>query len=675
MQEENLDNANPSPEGEKESVDQSVENPKPEAEKAATEKAETIEENPTEASEVQVEEQSIVEAATDDKEQKAEEDPFDSKPESIEEAPEGHHEEEHFEDEVELVEQIDVASMGKAELIIFVDGLIENPKLNIIKSHLNEAKDKFDAIVLEEKKAALAKWIEGGGVEDDFKPEKNPDNSKFFSGYKKVNKLRRDILHARSKEKDDNLKLKKDLLARMKDIIQNENDIPKAFNEFHNIQDKWREVGPVPGSEVKDLWMTYKLYVDKFYDLIKINRELQKLDQNKNLEIKANFCEQMEDLLAEKDFHRVMMRSRSLQNRWRSVGPVPRAKNDEIWTRFKTAIERLNERQEKHKEELKERYAKNLIKKTELCEKAEAYKSFESAKHSDWQSKIKEVVDLQNKWNKAGPVEKEHNEDIWKRFRSACSEFFKKKNEFYQSRKQDLKANIQLKTELCIQAEALQESDDWRETSTEFKKLQDKWKESGRIPDRQSKDLWARFKKAGDVFFTRKSEHYAGFEKEQEANLKLKNELIDKIDKFSPGDDAKENLNQLKQFQREWMDIGFIPIKAKNAVQKKFRTAIDKQFNALNIDEVQKEKIKFSQKVDSLKAGSDSSHKIKSEKFHISKKLKSLEGEVNQLENNIGFFSHSKNAQDMKKSFEEKIEKAKEEIDILKEKLKLLKQA
>ena len=443
-----------------------------------------------------------------------------------------HPEEEHFEDEVDQLEQIDISSLGKEELIAFAESLIENPKVNVIKSHLNEAKEKFESILLEERKVALEKWIEGGGIEEDFKPVKDPDKSKFLNAYKKVNKLKHDIINKRTKEKDDNLKLKKELLEKMKDIIQNENDIPKAFSEFHSIQDKWREVGPVPNAEVKDLWMTYKLYVDKFYDLIKINRELQRLDQNKNLEIKANFCEQLEDLLTEKDMHSVLMRSRSVQNRWKTIGPVPRDKNAEIWTRFRNAIKRINERKEKHEDELKDRYAKNLEKKIKLCEQAEAYSTFESDNHNLWQSKIKEVVDLQSKWNKAGPVEKEHNEPIWHRFRNACAEFFKKKNEFYQSRKHDQKEAIQLKTELCIQAEALQSSEDWRQTSTEFKKLQDKWKESGRIPDKVSRELWNRFKKAGDVFFKRKSEHYAGFEKQQEENLKLKNELLEKIEKL-----------------------------------------------------------------------------------------------------------------------------------------------
>ena len=230
-----------------------------------------------------------------------------------EEADTDHPGEEHFEDEINLIEHIDISSLGKEELIAFAESLIGNPKVNIIKSHLNEAKEKFESILLEERKVLLEKWIEGGGIEEDFKPAKDPDKNKFLNAYKKVNKLKHDIINKRTKEKDDNLKFKKELLDRMKNIIQNENDIPKAFSEFHSLQDKWRDVGPVPNAEVKDLWLTYKLYVDKFYDLIKINKELQKLDQNKNLEIKANFCEQLEDLLAEKDMHRALMRSRSVK--------------------------------------------------------------------------------------------------------------------------------------------------------------------------------------------------------------------------------------------------------------------------------------------------------------------------------------------------------------------------
>jgi hypothetical protein len=472
----------------------------------------------------------------------------------------------------------------------------------------------------------------------------------------------------------------------MKNILQQEEDMSKAFNEFHDLQAKWRSVGPVPPQNVNDLWMTYKLYSDRFYEFIKINRELQDLEMKKNLEMKMHLCERAEEMLLEPSLNKALQEIQSLQHKWREIGAVPREKRTEVWVRFKATVDKIFENKRTYLDSQREVFEGNLAGKTALCEKAEALVNGVYEKHPQWQEGLKQLLELQAEWRKIGPAGKDHNESIWQRFKGICDQFFKNKDAFYKKKKQEYASNLQLKTELSIQAEALKESEDWKSTSNELVRLQQEWKKIGPAGEKNEK-IWQRFKAACDAFFARKNEHFKDQDKVQDENLKLKNELIETVEKYVMAEDPNESLDQLKAFQRQFTETGLVPRANKDDIQLRFRNAIQVHFDALKSKPEYRQA--FRQKMERPERAerserSERPQRHSSTEHHgggndeqrtILSQVTKLNSEVQVLENNIGFFAKSKNASALLQEYEQKINAAKEEINALKAKLKDLRNA
>jgi hypothetical protein len=581
-----------------------------------------------------------------------------------------------LETEAEPIENF--SQLSKEELLQRMEVLSQESDVNSVKNRIQAAKDAFQTIVQHEKDAMLVAFLENGGVKEEFEPRPDPIEEKFFDLYKKYQKRRTDFVQSQEKIRQDNLKAKEEILLQMKNILQQEEDMSRAFNEFHNLQARWRSVGPVPPQKVNDLWMTYKLYSDRFYEFIKINRELQDLEMKKNLEMKMHLCERAEELLLEPSLNKALQEGQALQHKWREIGAVPREKRTEIWLRFKGVLDKLFEQKRHYFEGQKQQFEENLRKKSELCDQADAIVKAGFDKHNDWQEGLKKVLELQTEWRKIGPATKDKNDSIWQRFKSTCDQFFKDKDQFYKKRKQEYATNLQAKTELCIQAEALKESDDWKATTNELVRLQQEWKKIGPAGEKNEK-IWQRFKLACDAFFNRKSEHFAEQGSQQEENLTQKEALIQEVLAYQVSGEASETLEHLKDFQRRFTGIGLVPMANKDDIQTRFRNAVQAHFDTLKSSSAYRRPAGPRTQSDRPRERQNYSQPAQNqgndEQRNLMHKMTKLSSEVSTLENNLGFFANSKNAAALRQEYEQKIQQAKDEIAKLKSRLSELRNA
>lgn len=571
-------------------------------------------------------------------------------------------------------EPVDYSKHTQVELVNALRDILEEEDVDF------EVKDEIEAIkavfyknlnesIEEEKK----KFIDAGGNEEDFKPEDDPYEKDIKDLLKKYRQIRIDFNKKLEVEKEDNLQKKYDVIEKIKGLINNEESINKTFNEFRDLQREWREIGLVPQSKMKDLWDTYHFHVENFYDYIKINRELRDLDLKKNLEAKIKLCERAEELLV--DEPSILKAFNTLQkyhDQWREIGPVPREQKDDIWERFKAATTKINKKHQEFFENRKVEQKKNLEAKTALCEKAEEIIQEEITKHKDWDEKSKQLIELQKVWRTIGFAPRKDNNKIYERFRTACDKFFDAKRAFYAKNKESQQNNLQLKTDLCVQAESLKDSTDWKKTTQDFINIQKKWKEIGPVPRKHSDILWKRFRAACDYFFDKKSEHFSDVDSEQVDNLKLKEELIKEVQNFKPADNNDKNLESLKEFQRRWTEIGHVPFKKKDEVKVLFRDAVNKLFDELNIDEEKRNLLKFRNKMSSFSESSRGQNKMRMERDKYMNKMKQLENDLVLLDNNIGFFAKSKNAESLIEDVKKKIEVTKQKIELLRDKIRVI---
>jgi len=579
------------------------------------------------------------------------------------------------ENDIEAVKE-DFSKLDKSELLNKLNFLINNYEVVIIRDAVEEIKNQFYKKYKNDLAVAKKKYIEDNdGVEDGFKFNDESSEETFKELYNQYKKKRAELVHKLEKEKEENLRLKYKIIEEINELINKEESINKTFQEFRDLQKRWRDIGLVPQKEVKDLWERYNHVVEKFYDYIKINKELRDLDLKKNLESKINLCEKAESLLLESSVTKAFKTLQEYHNKWREIGPVPQDKKDEIWDRFKAATTQINKKHQEYFEGLKEQQVKNLEQKVALCEKVEEILTLELNKPKEWEEKANELIEIQKLWRTIGFAPKKDNNKIYERFKTTCDEFFSRKREFYKEAKKVQKNNLQLKLDLCIQAEALKDSTEWRKTTEDFINLQKRWKEIGPVPRKYSESVWKRFRTTCDYFFDKKSEFFNTIDTNQEENLKKKLELIEKVKNFEKVDDNNQNLKMLMDIQKEWSETGHVPINKKDEVQKQFRDAINQQFEDLKIEINERNKLNYKSKVDSW-VSSNSRNKIYSERNKLVNKIKELENEIALYENNIGFFNASnKNSQSLLDEIHKKIDKAKERMETLKHKLRLIDKA
>ncbi len=567
---------------------------------------------------------------------------------------------------------VDYSTYNEVELInAFRDLLKEDdflaalPKIDTIKAVFYK---KLKAKNQEQKK----KFLDEGGMEEEFKPESDPYEQDMKDLMQQVRQKKSEHNKDLEAEKEENLKLKYEIIEEIKNLVNRKESINKTFQEFRELQQRWREVGLVPQASMKDLWENYHHHVENFYDYIKINKELRDLDLKKNLEEKIILCEKAEALLLEPSILKAFNTLQKYHDLWREIGPVPRDKKEELWERFKAATTLINKKHQEYFENRKKNQKKNLEAKTAICEKVEEILQLEMKSHKEWEAKSKELIELQKYWRTIGFAPKKDNNSIYERFRTACDQFFDNKREFYARHKEIQANNLQLKIDLCVQAEALKESTDWKKTTDEYISIQKKWKEIGPVPRKHSDAVWKRFRAACDHFFKQKSEFFNTKDEAQVENLKLKNELIEEIKNFKSSGNDKKDFESIRNFQRRWNEIGFVPIGDKNDVQRRFREAINEQFDKLQVDDKDRNLLKFKNKVVDWKGSSKGQNKMMAEREKSITKLKHLENDLITLKNNVGFFADSKNAEALIKDVKHKIARTEEQIEYLKDKIRTI---
>ncbi len=560
--------------------------------------------------------------------------------------------------------------------------LTQNELVKILRDAVEaggETDHNIDAVVAlfyhkskEASDQAKRDYLSGGGDPAAFLQEEDPYIPEVKELLKRFRQIRFEIAKKLDAEKEQNLQRKYEIIEEIKNLLNKEESINRTFQEFRDLQRKWYDIGQVPQARMKDLWDTYHFHVENFYDYIKINKELRDLDLKKNLEAKIQICEKAEELLMEPSVLRAFNALQKYHDDWREIGPVPPDKKDEIWERFKAATSQINLKHQDYFEKRKSEQKKNLDAKVALCEKAEEISSVKFESHRDWDEKSRDLVELQKVWKTIGFAPKKDNNRIYNRFREACDRFFVNKREYYSKNKDIQQTNLQMKIDLCMEAETLKESDDWKKTTQQFIDIQRRWKEIGPVPRKSSDAIWKRFRAACDYFFERKAGHFNDIDGEQLENQQLKEQIIEEVERFKPESDLSASLKILRDFQRRWTEIGHVPLKNKDSLQLRFRDAINKHFDTLKIDSPNRSTFNFRNKIESMTDNSRGLMKVRSEREKYMIKLKQLESDLSLLDNNIGFFANSKNAQALIADVNQKIQDTREKIDELKEKIRII---
>lgn len=557
------------------------------------------------------------------------------------------------------------------DLLAKLNQLINNHPVETIINAVEEIKSAFYKQYRNNYQEAREKYIEQGGAQENFKFADEHQEVTFKELYSQFRDKKSAYNQQLAAEREANQNKRLEIIEKIKNLINNEESINKTFQEFHDLQQQWREIGQAAPNDMKKLWDSYNHVVEQFYDYVKINRELRDLDLKENLKAKTELCEKAEALTLEDSVVEAFRSLQALHDKWREIGPVPNDQKEEIWDRFKAATTIINKKHQDFFEKQKDMQVQNLAQKTALCEQIEELINSNPEKPKEWDEKSEQILKIQELWRTIGYAPKKENSKIYQRFKNGCDLFFAKKREFYRGIKAEQKSNLQLKMGLCEKAEALKDSTDWKATTDAFISLQKRWKEIGQTSHKQSEQLWARFRTACDYFFKAKAAHFSSVDESEESNLNLKQELIEKVKNFEKGDNDKENLHRLMELQKEWGSIGHVPLSKKDAVQKAFREAIDAQFASMKLDASEREKANFKNKIESW-SNPQSRGKLYSERNKIINKMRELENEITLYENNIGFFSKSANSENLIRDINRKIERAKGHLAELRDKLRML---
>ena len=566
----------------------------------------------------------------------------------------------------EMIPDVEITS----DVVVAEVAEMAEPAVNYSEKNLAELVSCFEALVGNEDRMRMSKEAEalksafykrlqkekadaGISVETDDNPFASIEAG-FKELYNKYRKERAEYNSQLEKEREDNLQKKEAVIADLKALLEKQEDVNATFPEFREIQNRWRAVGPVPAQSYRNINETYQLYVEQFYDMVKINRELRDLDFKKNLEAKEEFCQTAETLAESGNVIDAFRELQKLHEQWKEYGPVAKEFRESIWERFKAATAVINKKYQAHFEGLKEQQADNLAKKTALCEKVEEIAGREVANSNEWNAFSKEIEDIQKEWKGIGFASKKENQKIYDRFRAACDKFYERKRDFYSEYKDSINANLDKKIALCEAAEELKTSTDWKKATDQFISLQKQWKEIGAVPRKKSDQLWKRFRAACDEFFAERDKN-AKPENDYYGNLKAKQRLIEEIKAYElKGDDS--DLQAMHDFQKRWQEIGFVPFKEKNNVAKAYKEAC----------------AKFPTGRPQRKGRAA---RPLSEKERLIQKYNALEQDVVTYENNIGFFSMSKSSEPLIKQMQERIAQAKEELKALAEQIRVLTQS
>jgi hypothetical protein len=581
-------------------------------------------------------------------------------------------ESEHEDDEENEHQSFEFEGLNKLQLVELLEETVQNTDVAAIKDKVAAIKVKFLKLNKEDIDSELEAFLAEGKSKDDYVHSDDPLEVRFKAAFNQYKNNKAHFNEIFERRKSENLKEKQAILDELKTLILSEETLKKTYDEFKVLQDKWKSIGQVPAGEITNLWNNYHFLVEKFFDKVKINKELRDLDLKKNLEAKIELCERAEELLLEPSIIKSFKMLQKFHDDWKEIGPVPQDKKDEIWDRFKNATDKINLVRREHYSRIQEEQMHNHEAKLALCEKMDELAAEVPESIGDWNAKTDRITELFKVWRSVGQAPKKLNDDVWNRFKASMDVFFDNKKEYFGRIKDQQIENYNRKLDLCAQAEALKDSTEWRNATEQFKKLQEEWKNIGPVPKKNSDKVWKRFRAACDAFFAQKSEFFGSIRDVESDNLNAKKELVNSIQSFEISKDRHANLEALKAFQRQWMSIGHVPIKAKDHLQNQYRKAIDELFEKMKITEMEMSTSDYKGMIEGMRDEPESQDRIRRERFTLNNRITKLREEINLWENNIGFFASSKNADIMKAEYEKKISKARIDLKVLETKLKIL---
>ncbi len=542
----------------------------------------------------------------------------------------------------------------------------ENPD----KDEIDLLKTVFYKLHITEREARMKEYIDGGGDPEAYQIMPDEDEETFKQQMAIVREKRARIFQQQEAEKQANLEKKLEIIEKIKAMATSPDEANKSYNEFKELQQQWKDIKNVPADRASELWRNYQLYVEQFYDLLKLNSEAREYDFKKNLETKTKLCEAAEKLADEEDVISAFHQLQELHQQYRETGPVAKELREQIWTRFKAASTVINKRHQQHFEDLRSKEEENLTLKTALCEKVEEISKLENKTASDWEKRSKEIIDIQNQWKTIGFAPQKMNVKIFERFRAACDDFFGRKSEFFKEMKQAYAANIEKKKALVEKAQALADSTDWKVTSDKLINLQKEWKTIGVVPKKIGDQLWHDFLNACNKFFEARNAANAGARNEERENLEKKRNIIERI-KALVADAANATREKVQALTDEYNKVGHVPYKEKDALYAAYHEALDAIYKELNISNKRRRLDDFKSNIRNMaKRGEDA---IDNERGRLTRRFEQLKQEIQTYENNLGFLNaSSKKGNSLIDEMNRKVQKLRDDLELVRQKIKAI---
>lgn len=542
----------------------------------------------------------------------------------------------------------------------------ENPD----KDEIDLLKTVFYKLHITEREARMKEYIDGGGDPEAYQIMPDEDEETVKQQMAIVREKRARIFQQQEAEKQANLEKKLEIIEKIKAMATSPDEANKSYNEFKELQQQWKDIKNVPADRASELWRNYQLYVEQFYDLLKLNSEAREYDFKKNLETKTKLCEAAEKLADEEDVISAFHQLQELHQQYRETGPVAKELREQIWTRFKAASTVINKRHQQHFEDLRSKEEENLTLKTALCEKVEEISKLENKTASDWEKRSKEIIDIQNQWKTIGFAPQKMNVKIFERFRAACDDFFGRKSEFFKEMKQAYAANIEKKKALVEKAQALADSTDWKVTSDKLINLQKEWKTIGVVPKKIGDQLWHDFLNACNKFFEARNAANAGARNEERENLEKKRSIIEQI-KALVADAANATREKVQALTDEYNKVGHVPYKEKDALYAAYHEALDAIYKELNISNKRRRLDDFKSNIRNMaKRGEDA---IDNERGRLTRRFEQLKQEIQTYENNLGFLNaSSKKGNSLIYEMNRKVQKLRDDLELVRQKIKAI---
>ena len=567
----------------------------------------------------------------------------------------------------------DYSALDREGLLAALEQLMAE-EVQQIKGRAQAVRTRFNELNHEVQKAAFDAFLADGGNKDDYQAQNDALAEKFYALYDRYRARRQQYLDDLEEQKKKNLAAKQALIEELRTLVDSEEEqVRTALDRFNEIQERWKGIGDVPRDQMNDLWQNYHFQIEQFFNKLKINRELRALDQKRNLDQKITLCEKAEELIMEPSVTKAFKGLQDLRVQWKEIGPVPAEQNEEIWQRFQNAATRIDERRKEYYEQRKEEFDNNLLAKQALVDKAAELTAEQPQNTRQWNDVTAALDELLKVWKTIGPVPREVNEEIWTKFKGMIDRHYAEKKEYFSAIRDEQESNYQKKVELCLKAEAIAQREDWKKATEELLQLQQEWKEIGAVSRKVSDKVWQRFRGACDTFFAKKGEFFKERRTSESENLAKKETILGELKTHIFGDDREENLSIIKDFQRRWAEVGFVPMADKERLSKEFRDEINRIFERLKISAREAEETAYRERLHNI--GGDAKRFVNNEKQELHEKIEKLRSDLSLWENNLGFLASSKQADLLKQEFEKKMQNARQQIALMQAKLRILNEA